>query len=107
MVYSNYFSFKSLASSVLDSISSFISFVAFLNSFKPLPKPFANSGNFLPPKRIKTRAKIRIISGAPKLIFSPYLKYLKKYHEINIPKILNTDILIFKPKVKFIKDKSI
>ncbi len=41
--------------------------VAFLNSLMPWPRPLASSGNFLAPNRIKTIARIKMISPPPTL----------------------------------------
>jgi len=41
--------------------------VAFLNSFIPCPRPFASSGSFFAPNKIKTIARIKMISPPPRL----------------------------------------
>src|SRR5947209_6942453 len=41
--------------------------VAFLNSLMPWPRPLASSGNFFAPNRIKTTARIKMISPPPTL----------------------------------------
>ena len=65
--------------------SSSSSFVAFLNSLIPLPRPRINSGIFLPPKSNKTTRTMRIIWGPPiipkkttKLIISLIFNKCKK-----------------------------
>lgn len=41
--------------------------VAFLNSLMPWPRPLASSGNFFAPNKIKTIARIKMISPPPTL----------------------------------------
>src|ERR1039458_6414045 len=54
-------------SSMAECISSVTSRVAFLNSLMPVPSPLANSGSFLAPNKINTKARIRMISPPPRL----------------------------------------
>jgi len=61
----------SFTSSVILSTCSVIPSLAFLNSFKPNPKPLANSGSFFPPNKIIITININAISQGPKLIITP------------------------------------
>src|ERR1700677_2014534 len=58
---------SSTASCLCGRTSSEALLVAFLNSLMPVPKPLASSGSFLAPKRISTRARIKMISVPPRL----------------------------------------
>src|SRR6266700_152977 len=55
------------ASSMASRIPSEALWVAFLNSLLPWPRPLASSGSLLAPNKIKTIARIKMISAPPKL----------------------------------------
>lgn len=81
--YRDYF----FSTSVLSTLSPLL---ASLNSFTPRPKPFINSGIFLPPKSKRMITRIIMISGAP-----------------NPPKSPNTnnEVMLFKLSPKGTKTK--
>src|SRR5882724_2689546 len=54
-------------SSMASRIPSEALWVAFLNSLMPWPRPLASSGSLLAPNKIKTIARIKMISPPPKL----------------------------------------
>src|SRR5438477_9681040 len=71
-------------SSIAWETSSVTSRVAFLNSLMPWPSPFANSGSFLAPNKIRIKARMRIISPPPKLKMPNIIFMLEKtMHQSN------------------------